>query len=1099
MLSVKAGNYHPSLENAFIDTIQTLKRDDPLTPIAVVAPSNWMIKRLQERLVQEHGAAYLNISFMNFFVLAREICSRSGIEAGHIIQQPVIYEHIIAGLLKQDVFRNALFKNVQSLPALARALFQVVQDFSDADICIDDLKEILREGFIEDTDMQKLSGVIQLYDIFKQKLKALNISHYSDVYHKATPCVANSEYLRGFKHILAYGFYDLTGVEQDFFREIFRSHSTIFFLPYIKNHPSFSYVKPFFESFVLGLAHEREEMSSDKEGGFSYILSPKRHEEQEISDSLQTKNTNIHVFNVSGKRDEVWTVAKEIQKLLDAGYAFSEIGVVARVLEPYTDDIKKIFQENFIPFVTSAQESMGRYPLVKIIQQILLLKRENYYRPMVIELLKSPYFNISSGNVQKLTPRPDLWDILSRKLGIRGDITCWLSRLKQYRVASFDDFSGEEAETNNRIPIEQVEFLENVLCSLSQDISSLPEKGSWAMVSEKITQFLQKHIRIPSENMDTEDRDRDRTIMGKLWELLRTLHTLDCLEEEVTLDQCIDTFIEACQQEGMLMGLENKRGVKVFDAMSARGIPFRVLFVLGLNEKIFPRAISEEPFLRDHVRRKLTEVLGNVIPEKLRGYEEELLLFSFLLNAAQERLYLLYERSDEAGKPKVPSHYLMDIFQSLKATSPQEKHNREKSAYEEYIPRGIKDKLGNRELSLLTPGEIGTYLALERIDATNFLKAFKKSGRIFEHAQSALNSQEGYYSQLTPYDGIVGDISQWWEEWIRHGVSPTALSSYGVCPFKFFMERALGLESLEEPEMVDEIPSVDIGNLYHNILREFYCTLIEKKYFSTKPAQANLLDTLRTIAQKHFAGIEKQVPIPYPIIWEIKKEEMLTFLCQFVIRDIERIEQSGYIPAYLEKTARHNLNYELPDKKIREVMIKGKIDRIDIKTTGSTVHFQVIDYKSGRYLKENLIKSAIRGQKFQLPFYIIMAEHLLTGEIRNGRISQSQAQLHEASLVYIAQNTSDDAIPEETITEDAWKDHGGQCCETLQEFLHSIHNGLFPAMPGDDTQKCEWCEFSTICRRSFPPMRFRLEHDIRLNTYREIIKRDVIKKSKKNE
>ena len=73
--------------------------------------------------------------------------------------------------------------------------------------------------------------------------------------------------------------------------------------------------------------------------------------------------------------------------------------------------------------------------------------------------------------------------------------------------------------------------------------------------------------------------------------------------------------------------------------------------------------------MRDHIRRRLSEVLGNLIPEKLRGFEEERLLFYFLLNAARERLYLLYERSDEAGKPKVQSHYLMDILQKVKNIS----------------------------------------------------------------------------------------------------------------------------------------------------------------------------------------------------------------------------------------------------------------------------------------------------------------------------------------------------------------------------------------------------------------------------------------------
>ena len=100
MLSVKIGQYHPSLENSFVNTIQTLKKDGPLTPLAVVAPTNWMLNRLQERLVMRQDASpgsrytktsFMNISFMNFYVFASEICRRSGADVGQIVLQSVVY------------------------------------------------------------------------------------------------------------------------------------------------------------------------------------------------------------------------------------------------------------------------------------------------------------------------------------------------------------------------------------------------------------------------------------------------------------------------------------------------------------------------------------------------------------------------------------------------------------------------------------------------------------------------------------------------------------------------------------------------------------------------------------------------------------------------------------------------------------------------------------------------------------------------------------------------------------------------------------------------------------------------------------------------
>lgn len=1151
MLSVKIGHYHPSLENAFVETIHALKKNDPLSPLVVVAPTNWMLHRLQERLVQEHDASFMNISFMNFTVLAMEICRRSGVEVGLVIRQPVIYEGIIAALLEHHAPQVSLFKNVQSLPALARALFQVIRDLADANVHVKDVKEAVREGFVEGMEIQKLHEIVHLYEIFQQKLQTSRIAHYSDVYRMAAACVPDSGFLRGFQHILAYGFYDLTGVEQDFFGEIFRAYPTILFLPYQKKHPAFAYIKPFFESFVLGLARDVEELSEGGNTGFSCFMDPKSGHESITNCESQaaglkgntqqtshqpkpeTRNLKPVIINASGKTDEVWTVAKEILKLADDGYKMEEIGVVARSLEPYTDAIKKIFQENYIPFVTSTQEPLERYPLVKVIQQILLLKREDFYRPVVMELFGSPYFKIPPCDRKEVTPRPDLWDILSRRLGIRGNIACWLSRLEQAKaepaeytkgvsntLSHVPPYEGESSGYKNTVPDEeeagrhipvptnQIEILHNILSALSNDLSAIPEKASWTIMGQRITHFIQKYIHMPSEGMNPEDKERDRSILDKIGELLHTVCILDCLGEEVTMDQFVDIFINACRQEGLSIGLVNGRGVKVMDAMSARGIPFRVLFVLGLNEKVFPRAISEEPFLRDHVRRRLSEVLGNFIPEKLRGFEEERLLFSFLLNAAGERLYLLHERSDEAGKPKVQSHYLMDILQTMKGTSIPEKTFGEKSENEIYVPRGIQDKLSGQDASLLTPREIGIRMALNRIDPTYFMKTFGINREIFDRSQSALGFIEGYSPHLTSYDGVVGDISTWWDEQACRGLSPTTLETFGVCPFKFFMSRILELESLEEPETAEMIAAVDLGTLYHDILRDFYHALIEKRYFETKAKEIDILKLLKEITQKYFTGIEHRISIPYPIVWEIEKEEILALLTKFVTWDIEQIEKSGYIPTYLERMIKLNAgdNALIPadDKhpEISKIALKGRIDRIDVKKDTDAVRFRVIDYKSGKVFKENPVKSAIRGQKLQLPFYIVMAERLLSKEIEKGRIPQGQTKLDEASFVYVAQAMEEkkgQISPHiKTIDNEDWMTCKEQCQETLREFLKIIREGIFPVSPVEDTQKCEWCEFATTCRRGHQPLRFRLEHDARLRKYREIMNLNITRKSGKS-
>ena len=43
-------------------------------------------------------------------------------------------------------------------------------------------------------------------------------------------------------------------------------------------------------------------------------------------------------------------------------------------------------------------------------------------------------------------------------------------------------------------------------------------------------------------------------------------------------------------------------GVQVLEVQQARGLSFRAIFLLGMNEKVFPRLIREDPFLSDAAR-----------------------------------------------------------------------------------------------------------------------------------------------------------------------------------------------------------------------------------------------------------------------------------------------------------------------------------------------------------------------------------------------------------------------------------------------------------------------------------------------------------------
>src|SRR5262249_45911466 len=63
-----------------------------------------------------------------------------------------------------------------------------------------------------------------------------------------------------------------------------------------------------------------------------------------------------------------------------------------------------------------------------------------------------------------------------------------------------------------------------------------------------------------------------------------------------------------------IRGAGDRGGLRVLDAVQARGLSCDALFVLGMNVDRFPRRPREDPFLPDEDRRRLRESLRRPVP-----------------------------------------------------------------------------------------------------------------------------------------------------------------------------------------------------------------------------------------------------------------------------------------------------------------------------------------------------------------------------------------------------------------------------------------------------------------------------------------------------
>src|ERR1700676_3804835 len=129
------------------------------------------------------------------------------------------------------------------------------------------------------------------------------------------------------------------------------------------------------------------------------------------------------------------------------------------------------------------------------------------------------------------------------------------------------------------------------------------------------------------------------------------------------------------------------------DVMTARGLSFDAVFVLGLNEKLFPRLIREDPFLSDAARSGLAQALGCRLSRKMDGFQEEKLLFELATTSARKTLHLSCQRSDEEGKALVVSLYLHDFLKKAGLTL-------------DPLPRAWPERVRKAPKNTLTPKEV---------------------------------------------------------------------------------------------------------------------------------------------------------------------------------------------------------------------------------------------------------------------------------------------------------------------------------------------------------------------------------------------------------
>ncbi|HEX4049183.1 MAG TPA: hypothetical protein VH309_15155, partial [Elusimicrobiota bacterium] len=630
MLKVFYGPFE-ALEDAFAARVAETRPKPGEDPLLVVAPSRALAERLERLLAVEKGLPLLGVHFHTFHSLAAAIVEEGGFPDGALVSDPLFHDAVVDQVL-DEAPSLGIAKDLRPR-ALAAAVRASLRDLVDAGVDPVSLAENFGDELLrgEKDERDRFVGLLALLAAYEKKLARLKVLPPSALVKRAAELAGGSRWLAGFREALYYGFYDLTGLQADVFEAVTSSRPSRLYFPYRKGRPAFRFADEFFEQKLAA----RSSVELSVENGEGTALGP-------ALDSLfdpaappaKADPAAVRIVSASGARDEAWAAAKEASRLAAEGFAFSDVAVVARVLEPYRAALTEAFAAEGLPLDLSAGEPILRQPLAKACLDLLSLRRRDFPARAVEDVASSPYFASASAS------RVALWRRVIEALGVRAGWLQWRGKLEPRAAGPVELYPHRlrEGLPGFAVPAADVAALWEFLTGVRESLGG--PAAAWSERAAQARALLDAHLELPG-GASSAEKDAWAAVRG-------------ALDETAAFDR----LSRPCRWEDFLDVLERKLslatrpagggglGVRALDAMDARGQRHRAVIMLGLKEKLFPRQVQEDPILRDAARAALRHPGGYWIGRKSAGHEEERLLFRLAAASARERLTLIYPRSD---------------------------------------------------------------------------------------------------------------------------------------------------------------------------------------------------------------------------------------------------------------------------------------------------------------------------------------------------------------------------------------------------------------------------------------------------------------------
>ncbi|MBR3417707.1 MAG: PD-(D/E)XK nuclease family protein [Oscillospiraceae bacterium] len=442
-----------------------------------------------------------------------------------------------------------------------------------------------------------------------------------------------------------------------------------------------------------------------------------------------------------------------------------------------------------------------------------------------------------------------------------------------------------------------------------------------------------------------------RRLWNRFTELLDAMH--DALgETPLTPPQLSELMTAVLRNNQIPVPPQTLDAVTVQSAAAARYDAPKIVFVLGVNEGVFPADISADGFFSEQ-ERALLKTHNVELSRSVRDLcaDERLIVYK-TLSAPSERLWLCYPTAGESGSRLVPSALLEEVRKLLPATAvPPYFQHADKMGAGFYVSTKAAAYYSFVQDYSVTPTERETIRSLlasmpEEAARLERLRRTADPGRLRVNSRRLMKQLTG--SELR--------------------VSATQIENTIKCPFMGFCANGLRLYQRRK----NNLNPLSAGNLVHYCMERLFREHPERDDFLAM-TQADLRAHAKQCAEDYLTqelgGREGR---PHRMMQQY--DRMTNRMTALLLHTHEEMRQSQFVPDACElvigrvqdEAGISPFRLTLPDGTV--LCLNGKIDRVDITEQDGKRYLRIVDYKTGK--KQFFLGDIYYGLNLQMLLYL---------------------------------------------------------------------------------------------------------------------------------